>query len=261
MMLNNKTKELDYLVTNIKKQRNQYTVTFLNSGEETVHKFNEDQMVEYRITLNKWFLKEDFDQIIKSSNYSKWYNKSLNYIFIKPRTKKEIYDYLDKSELEDFEKNKIVSKLLEYKYLDDIQYVKEFLENALAKQMGIRLIRSTLERKGIDKQIINEYLEYYEERDLVPKLTAKFQKIEQSLITYPILKQKLKLTEKMARMGLKTSTIQETLKNIEFTEDLTNTFSKDLNKIKKQTNDKNKIINKLLRLGYTYDYIKRQIDV
>ena len=46
-----------------------------------------------------------------------------------------------------------------------------------------------------------------------------------------------------------------------FTEEIEKTFEKDLNRIKKETNDKNKIIQKLLRLGYTYDYIKRHIDV
>ena len=36
---------------------------------------------------------------------------------------------------------------------------------------------------------------------------------------------------------------------------------KYLNRIKKETIDNNKIIQKLIRLGYTYDYIKRHIDV
>ena len=65
----------------------------------------------------------------------------------------------------------------------------------------------------------------------------------------------------MAQKGISSSIIQEVLKNITFTEDIKETFKKDLQKVKKQTEDKYKQIEKLLRQGYTYDYIKRHIDV
>ena len=65
----------------------------------------------------------------------------------------------------------------------------------------------------------------------------------------------------MAQKGLSSTIIQEVLKNINFTEDIKESFKKDYQKIKKQTLDKYKQIEKLLRLGYTYDYIKRHIDV
>lgn len=256
------TKELDIFVKEIKKTRNNYTVSFqTKDDEEQVHKFTEDQMVEFRITLNKWFTFSDLEMIIKSSNLSRWYSKSLNYIFIKPRTKKEIINYLEKSELDLNSKEKIIDKLLEYKYLDDEAYVKRFIEESMNKCLGKRYVTHTLERLGISPDLISEYIECYQEKDLVEKLTAKYQKIELTLISLPIIKQKLKLTQKMALKGISTTTVQEVLNNIKFTEEIEKTFEKDLNRIKKETNDKNKIIQKLLRLGYTYDYIKRHIDV
>ena len=96
---------------------------------------------------------------------------------------------------------------------------------------------------------------------MIEQLTVKYQKIQYTLTNLPIVKQKLKLTQKMALKGISTTTIQEVFKRLEFTEEIDTTFIKDLNRIKKQTNDNNLIIQKLLRLGYTYDYIKRHIDV
>ncbi len=254
--------ELDFLVKQIKKQRNTYIVTFCDhDNAEQDHKFTEDQMVEYRITLNKWFTKEDLELIVKSSNFSRWYNKALNYIFIKLRTEKEIWTYLSKSDLDFESKQKIINKLLEYKYLDDEEYIKAFLEDSKNKCLGRRYIVHTLERLGISQELISIYLSTYQEEEFLEQLISKYQKIEKTLISLPTARQKLKLTEKMALKGISTTIIQEVLRSIEYNEDIEKTFNKDLTKIKKQTNDKNKTIQKLLRLGYTYDYIKRHIDV
>ena len=255
-------KQLDLFVKEIKKVKNTYTVTFQSKeGLEQTYKFTIEQMVEYRITLNKWFTFTDLDIIIKSSNISKWYRKTLDYIFIKPRTTKEIINYLEKSDLDLNSKNQIISKLTEYKYLDDDAYVKSFILDSMNKCLGKTYVIHTLERLGISLNLINKYIETYQEQDLIEELTIKYQKIQYTLVSLPITKQKLKLTQKMALKGISTTTIQELLKRLEFTEEIDTTFIKDLNRIKKLTNDNNLIIQKLLRLGYTYDYIKRHIDV
>jgi SOS response regulatory protein OraA/RecX len=110
-------------------------------------------------------------------------------------------------------------------------------------------------------KLINLHIDKYIEEELIEQLTVKYQKIQYTLTNLPIVKQKLKLTQKMALKGLSTTTIHEILKNLEYDEDIDDAFEKDLNKIKSKTNNENKIIHKLLMLGYTYDYIKRHIDV
>ena len=141
------------------------------------------------------------------------------------------------------------------------RFVRVFLENAFSKCLGINYVIHTLESLGINSELINKYINSYNELDLLDDLIKQYQKIELTLISLPIPKQKLILTKKMALKGISTTTIQEVLKYIEFSEDITNTFIKDLNKVKRQTSDEYKIIQKLLRLGYTYDYIKRHLNV
>ena len=262
MMPQVENKELDVVCKKIKKERNNYKVTFLTKDdEEKVYKFSEDHMVEYRITLDKWFTNDELDKIIKSCNISKWYSKALNYIFIKPRTKKEIKDYLSKSDLDDVSIKSIIEKLESYKYLNDEEYTKSFIDLSLSNGFGKKYIIHSLKRLGISDELINIYITEVDERSIIADLIKKYQKIELTLITFPVNKQKLKLMTKMAQKGISSSIIQEVLKNITFTEDIKETFKKDLQKVKKQTEDKYKQIEKLLRLGYTYDYIKRHIDV
>ena len=252
MMPIKENKELDIIVKSIKKVRNKYSVTFVNKDlEEQVHQFSEDQMVEYRITIDKGYSFQELELIIKSSELTKWYSKSLNYLLIKPRTEKEIWRYLDKSELDFTSKETIVKKLIEYKYINDEHYVKLYIDDAISKCVGKKYVKHTLERLGISPELISNAIETYQEQDLTEKLIAKYQKIELTLISLPIAKQKLKLTQKMALKGISTTIIQEVLSNIEYTEDISKTFEKDYNRIKKQTIEKNKIIQKLLRLGYT----------
>lgn len=262
MMQIKETREFDLIVKKIKKVNSNYLVSFINkNSQEIIHEFSEDQMVEFRITVDKTFNKQEVDFILKTSNLSKWYTKALKYIFIKPRTTKEISNYLKRSDLDLASQEQIINKLTRYKYLDDEAYIKQFMAESMDKCLGRNYVIHTLEKLGISKFLINNYIDSYNEKDLVEKLTAKYQKIEYTLISLPIIKQKLILTQKMALKGILTTTIQEVLDNIDFSENIEDTFKKDLNKIKNETNDNNKIIQKLLRLGYTYDYIKRHIDV
>ena len=95
------------------------------------------------------------------------------------------------------------------------------------KCLGKTYVIHTLERLGISLNLINKYIETYQEQDLIEELSIKYQKIQYTLVSLPITKQKLKLTQKMALKGISTTTIQEVLKYIEFSEDITNTFIKD----------------------------------
>lgn len=262
MIPNQENKKPASFVKSIKKVQNNYVVVFCDDNNlEEVYKFTEDQMVEYRITLNKWFTKSDLETIIKSTNLSIWYSKALKYIFIKPRTEKEIWSYLDKSNLDLDSIQTIINKLLEYKYLDDERYLLNFLEQSFEKCLGKTYVIYELEKLGISSELINLHIDNYNEEEMIEQLTIKYQKIQYTLTNLPIVKQKLKLTQKMALKGLSTTTIHEILKNLEYDEDIDDAFEKDLNKIKTKTNNENKIIHKLLMLGYTYDYIKRHIDV
>ena len=115
---------------------------------------------------------------------------------------------------------------------------------SLSNGFGKKYIIHSLKRLGISDELINIYITEVDERSIIADLIKKYQKIELTLITFPVNKQKLKLMTKMAQKGISSSIIQEVIKNITFTEDIKETFKKDLQKVKKQTEDKYKQIEK-----------------
>lgn len=243
-------------IKKITKKRSLYYILLDNEDELSLI---EDQMVDYVISVNRRFTLDEIEKIKKDSKFNLWYHKALVHISYKLRTKKEIYDFLSKSDLEDNEKFLVIDKLIKHHYIDDLEYAKHFLEDCLNKKRGRRYFSNHLNRLGVNSEIISEILETFDENQLLEGLTLQYQKIQKDLENYPIRIQKLKISEKMARRGISISTINKVLDSISYTEDLTISFEKDLEKIKKKTDDYNKIVNYLLSKGYNYQLIKEKV--
>ena len=75
MILSNDDKPIG--VVRIKLKGAKYVVTFDEDIEIT---FTADQMVTYRISLDKRFTAEEIETIKKSANFDLWYNKAISHI-------------------------------------------------------------------------------------------------------------------------------------------------------------------------------------
>jgi regulatory protein len=112
-----------------------------------------------------------------SEVFDRYYNLSLNYLSFRPRSEKEVTDYLTKK-IKDKKLNlksesdgdeiisKIIKKLKEYKFIDDTAFAKFWIEQRLkSKHKPIRAVEFELKQKGIHKEIINELLSEIESKD------------------------------------------------------------------------------------------------
>ena len=109
--------------------------------------------------------------------------------------------------------NEVISRLIELKYLDDDQFVKDYVLSRIQfKPRGISLIKRELQGKGIDKNIVEsgfENLDYDESkacRDLIEKRTRLWNK-------HPIMKQKQKAFQFLASKGFSKEAIYTSLKS------------------------------------------------
>ena len=82
----------EYKVLKVIKKGKKYLVYFDNYEEEVI--LNEDKLVEFRIIQNAIYSNTEFKKIIKGEKEVKYYEKVINYINFKPRTKKEVEEYL-----------------------------------------------------------------------------------------------------------------------------------------------------------------------
>jgi len=109
--------------------------------------------------------------------------------------------------------NEVINRLIELKYLDDDQFVKDYVLSRIQfKPRGISLIKRELQGKGIDKNIVEsgfENLDYDESKaccDLIEKRTRLWSK-------HPIMKQKQKAFQFLASKGFSKEAIYTTLKS------------------------------------------------
>ncbi len=109
--------------------------------------------------------------------------------------------------------NEVINRLIELKYLDDDQFVKDYVLSRIQfKPRGISLIKQELRVKGIDKNIIDvgfENLDYDESkacRDLISKKMRLWSK-------HPILKQKSKAFQFLSSKGFSKEAIYTSLKS------------------------------------------------
>ncbi len=135
--------------------------------------------------------------------FDRYYNLSLRYISYRPRSEKEVYDYLIGKQkrvknLDDATIAKIMARLVEYKFIDDRQFARFWIEH---RKKGFRILRFELQQKGISKEIIEEAASEFDlgskEDELMKKLIEKKsrslknenpQKVKEKTIAYLLRK-------------------------------------------------------------------------
>ena len=237
-----------------------YKVTYQKTID-TLEEVNlpSDVIVEYRILKDKEFEIDQFEKVLDSANMTKWFNKTLNFLSYKARTIKEIQDYLKKGEVSDNYTQEITNRLINMRLLNDEEYAYNYLEEIIRKKKGLKYFKYQLANKGISDSIIDKVSSSYPIDLIIEELIPSVQKQQERLYTYPINVQKQKLTDKLLRDGFTSNIISQVLSKIKWSEDIRKRLEVDFQKIKKQTTDESKIVQKLLGKGYSYQDIKKLI--
>ena len=103
--------------------------------------------------------------------FDRYYNLSLRYLSYRPRSEKEIVDYLNekqkrKKELTEDIVSEIITKLKKYDFIDDRSFTKSWIDSRIKyKNKPIWIIRSELKQKGISDELIDESLPKTEIRE------------------------------------------------------------------------------------------------
>lgn len=229
--------------------------------------FDEDTLIKFGLFKDKEFTKEEFNEVLKEAKINDGFNRAIKYLSRSKKTTYEVKEYLrgNKSEKKYFDYDEdiidlIIKKLKEYKYIDDLDYAKSYL-NTYHDYKGPNYIINKLEEKKIYKDIINEVLCYYDDEEKIA-LNIAFKEID-SLKKYPIKKQKMTLYSRLLSKGFNTEAINYAISKIDFEdnsdEELYKDYQKQLKRLenKELTNQekKNKIIASLMNKGYDYKNI------
>ena len=117
----------------------------------------EDIILKYSILGKENITKKDLENFLKDNEFYEAYYKSLGYINIKLRCKKEINKYLNK----DYSQkviDKVIERLTKEGYINENIYTDAYITDQInLKITGPVKIENDLLKLGIDKSIIDKY--------------------------------------------------------------------------------------------------------
>jgi regulatory protein len=220
--------------------------------------------------VDKEYSKKEIETLLKDNEYETLYLKTLQYISYQMRTISEVKKHLKKYTKKQSLITRVINELKEHGYLSDMKYVKEYVyEKTTYDNVGPNYIKEKLIQKGIHFDLIQEALTIYTEemerlkcqelieKELKYQFKANFQKTVLSL--------KQKLINKGFSLNVVNNVISENEEGISQNIDEENLLISDIIKLRrthqqKDYQTKQKIIQKLIQKGYSYDLIKKHLD-
>lgn len=149
--------------------------------------------------------------------FARYYNLSLRFLSYRPRSEQEVYKYLQekskrtKGRLDEDIIARIMQRLIEYKFIDDLAFAKFWIEH---RKKGFRFVRIELGQKGVSREIIDQAASEFDleskESDLLENLISKKSR---SLSRYPKEKAREKMIAFLLRKGFGYDEIKKALKD------------------------------------------------
>ncbi len=146
-------------------------------------------------------------------NFQKFYNRTLRFLSYRPRSEKEIIDFLKKKKVEPSIISKILKKLQEQNFINDEEFTKWWIEQRQGnKPRGIRVIKMELKQKGISDELITNY-----QLLITDQLELAKKALEKKVSTYrnlPREKAYRKLSQFLLRRGFDWETVKDVIDEV-----------------------------------------------
>lgn len=189
-----------------------YTVTKITSGVRDPNRVNIfldgsfafsldiAQVVELEVKVRQKITPERLKELRDASEFGKLYQRTLEWLLMRPHSIKETKDYLKRRKYKRMQVNRkreyegkrslpeikdqttelVLARLIEKKYLDDLKFAKFFVENRyVRKGISQKRLRMELKQKGINDDDINlamQTIERPEEEEIRKVIKKKRQK-------------------------------------------------------------------------------------
>ena len=122
-----------------------------------------DVLVKFGLYVGKELEQSDKEKILQAENVETAKQKVMRFLSIRPRSKKEIRDYLFRKEYAGDIADTILAKLESLKMVDDAAFARMVCRDSLLKKpMGEKMLRQVLFKKGVPKPIVDSaMLEFF----------------------------------------------------------------------------------------------------
>lgn len=198
------------IITKIEEQKNKARVNIF-VDEAFFCGLNKETALLFKLKVNKEVNEEQLKNAIFESEVRSAFDKCLDYLGRQMYSKKSL---IDKLLLKGFSKeviDKVISKLEEYRYVDDELYAKQFVLHNSKKSK--KQIRDKLQQKGVSREIITTVLEENRDGDEYEICLLQAQKYTKNK-QIDTQKDLQKIYASLARKGFDFGTIKKAVKSV-----------------------------------------------
>lgn len=153
------------------------------------------QLLEQKIFVGKEVTNEQLEQLKQVSDYGKLLERVMNYVMIRPRSVREVRDYLWRKQAAPDASEQIMHYVQTRGYVNDESFTKSWIRaRQLTKPVSKKRLTAELRQKGVAQDIITKILadqdeQGYNEETALRELITKKRKLaryqdEQKFIAY-----------------------------------------------------------------------------
>jgi len=147
------------LITKIERQKKRTSRKSVFIDGSFAFGVSDEVLLKFSLHEGAQLDKGALEKILETENEETAKQKALRFLSIRPRSKKEIRDYLLKKEFSAAITEKIVGRLETLNMLDDVAFARMVCRDALAKKpAGAKMLRQGLIRKGVPGPIVETVL-------------------------------------------------------------------------------------------------------
>ncbi|WP_100371811.1 recombination regulator RecX [Bacillus sp. FJAT-45037] len=208
-------------VTVQKRIKGRYNL-FIDRGAGEEYGFSVDEAILLKYGLKKGLELEENEltEVIEKDEEKKTHHLALNFLSYRMRSIHEMEEYLTKKERHPEHVERVISKLIELKFLNDQEFSKAYVESKkLTLLKGPMKLRQELMQKGVGPQYIAEALETFPEEEQVEKMIKWLEKKEARKPKQSLSSFKQKLATQLMAKGFSRQAIQLALNEVTFTVD------------------------------------------
>ena len=158
------------------------------------------QVVDYKIKIGKKLTSDELDELKRASDFGKAYQRTLEWVLARPRSVRELKDYLKRSEYkkemeerkkewqakDDVRKKKrmqrekvdysdtVMKRIIERGYVDDKKFAEWYVQNRFVKKgVSKKRLEMELAGKGVSGDIIKEVIGARDDEEEIRKVALK----------------------------------------------------------------------------------------
>lgn len=199
-------------ITTQKKRQNRYNI-FLDN--EYAFAVDEQLIISYDLKKGLSLSAETIDKIITAEGYQKSYGLAIRYLGFRMRSVKEMTTYLEGKEIGRLEIDKIITALLDRKFLNDEQFANAFVKDRMNQTIkGPTVINRELREKGINEKLATSALNQYSYEEQYEKLFKWAKKQQERRSNDSHKKQQEQIRLKMMQKGFNADIVNEVLTDL-----------------------------------------------